>query len=250
MNKLFISKGEGEKNMPELNKIYNEDCLEFMKRLPDESIDLILTDPPYNTGMTAKSSSTRLKNFFDDSYTEEEYLELIRGGVSQMFRILKNNRAIYLFINWKELGTWIKEMKRVGFSVKNCIFWDKVIHGLNYMNYAYTHEFIIFATKGNFLPKHKENNSPYWKDIWSIQRSQDSNQDNTHHETVKNMDVISIPIIHASEKNDLIFDPFLGSGTTAIACKQLKRNFIGCEISKEYCDIAQRRLDGMTQLLF
>ena len=61
-------------------KIINGDCLEVMKTFPDKSFDLILTDPPYNTGMTAASSSTRLKNFFNDSYTDEAYLELVRGG--------------------------------------------------------------------------------------------------------------------------------------------------------------------------
>jgi DNA modification methylase len=70
------------------------------------------------------------------------------------------------------------------------------------------------------------------------------------HATQKPIDAMKKPIIFSSKENDIIFDPFLGSGTTAVACKQLKRNYIGCEISKEYCEIAQSRLDKMTRQLF
>lgn len=112
-------------------------------------------------------------------------------------------------------------MERAGFTVKNCIVWDKVVHGLNYINYAYTHEFIIYAVKGDFFPRHKENHSPFWKDIWSISRNLSNNQAGEHHETAKSIEVTKVPIIHASRVGDIILDPFVGSGTTAVAAKQI-----------------------------
>lgn len=228
-----------------INTIQKGDCLEFMRELPDKCIDLVLTDPPYNTGMTAKSSSTRLKNFFDDNFTDEEYLNLVRGGVEQFFRVLKDDKAIYIFISWKKLGLWIDELTRAGFKVKNCIVWDKVVHGLNYMNYAYTHEFIIFATKGNFLPKHKEKGSPHWKDIWHIQRTIDNRVQEEHHETIKPLNVLYPILQHSTEENDIVLEPFSGSGSIPVACKSFKRNFIGIELEEKYVKTAKERLEAL-----
>lgn len=235
----------------EVNKIYCMDCLEGMKQISDETIDLILTDPPYNTGMSISSSTGKtrrfnnkhnnyLGNFFDDDYADEDYLNLIQKVCINLFRVLKNNKAGYIFMNWKKLGLWIDELTNVGFKVKNVIIWDKVVHGLNYQNYAYTHELIIFFVKGNFFPNNKQ--EKYYKDVWNIQREINNFNDKEHHETVKNIKVVRLPIIHASNEGDLILDPFIGSGTTAVACKQLGRNFIGFEKEEKYVDIANKRL--------
>jgi len=244
----------------ELNKIYCMDCLEGLKKIPDNSVDLIVTDPPYNTGMTAenitrkdttntrfysKKSPIWLGNFFHDSYTDEEYIDLVRNCCIQLFRVLKENKAGYVYINWKMLGKWLDELKSSGFIVKNVIIWDKLVHGLNYQNYAYKYEMIIYFVKGRFQLNNKrpqDMNNYFYSDIWRIQRDL-GKQDNIYsHETVKQIKVVRLPIEHASREGDLICDPFMGSGTTAVACKQLNRNFIGFEISQEYCDIANKRL--------
>ena len=241
--------------MLELNKIYNMDCLEGMKQIDNNSVDLILTDPPYNTGMSPKNTSPinhptvmfkkkspdRLGNFFDDDLSSEKYQKLVIGSCIEFQRILKKNHAGYIFINWKQLGTWINSLEKVGLKVKNVIVWDKIVHGLNYQNYAYTYELIIFFIKGEFFPNNKQ--GKYYKDVWNIQRKIDTQNNKEHHETVKNIKIIRLPLIHASKGGDLILDPFIGSGTTAVACKQLNRKFIGFEISPEYCKIANQRLE-------
>lgn len=232
-----------------LNKIICGDCLEVMKKLPNKCVDLVLTDPPYNTGMTKNtgSSSTRLNSFFNDKYTDEEYENLVRGGATQLYRILKDNSCAYIFINWKELGRWLNILKDVGFNIKNTIVWDKVIHGLNYQNYAYTHEFIIFAVKGKTRPNNKQQDdraNGYYKDVWHIRRNMGNNSESDH-ETIKAKKVIERCMLHGSNEGDTILDPFLGSGTTAIVAQELKRNFIGIEISPEYCKIAQERLNNL-----
>ena len=144
------------------------------------------------------------------------------------------------------LGLWLEKLELVGFKVKNTIVWDKVVHGLNYQNYAYTYELIIFAVKGSYFPKNKIKDQ--YKDIWHLQRKIDNRGDELHHETVKLLEVVKIPIVHASNEGDLICDPFIGSGTTAVACKQLNRKFIGIEIEQKYCDIAKKRLEQSSLL--
>lgn len=229
--------------MLNINKIYCMDCLEGLRQLDDECIDLIITDPPYNTGMHASNTkSVRkpwLSNFFNDNLSDGEYYTLIYKVFKNLFRVLKSNKAIYIHINWKEMGNYIYMLEKFGFSVKNVIVWDKIIHGLNYQNYAYTYELIIFAIKGIFFPNNKING--FYKDIWHIQRAI-SNEQDSQHETIKPIILSKIMLQHSSNEGDLILDPFCGSGTTLVACKQSNRNFIGFEISQEYVNIANDRL--------
>lgn len=229
------------------NKIIQGDALTILKTMSDESVDCIVTDPPYNTGMTGGEKKARLSHFFNDKFTDEEYLNLVRGGAKLMYKVLKNNAPLYLFMNWKKLGIWIYELKRVGFNIKNTIVWDKVIHGLNYQNYAYTHEFIIFATKGTYKPKNKPGN--YWTDMWHIKRNIGNNHAGGTHETVKQNLVVELPILHGSNEGDTILDPFVGSGTTCVAAKKLNRNYLGIELNLEYIKIAEKRISEVPESL-
>jgi site-specific DNA-methyltransferase (adenine-specific) len=232
--------------MLETNKIHKGDALELLKLIPDNSVDLILTDPPYNTGMISTSNNGRLCNFFNDKYSLEEYENLVKKSCSEFYRVLKENKAIYIYINWKSLGIWVDNMKLNNFNIKNVIIWNKIVHGLNYQNYAHTYEMIIFATKGIFFPQNKsvkDKNNGFYKDVWNIQRKIDNSNDKNHHETVKITKVVEIPILHSTNPQDLVLDPFIGSGTTAVACLKLNRNFIGFELNQEYVDMANKRIE-------
>jgi DNA modification methylase len=229
--------------MIELNKIYNMDCLEGMKQIEDESIDAIITDPPYNTGMKEKGDNSWLSHFFFDDYSDEEYANLVNKSCAEYYRILKKNKPLYIFINWKSLCIWLNALKKVGFSVKNVIVWDKKIHGLNWQYYSYTYELIIFAVKGEFIPNNKGYGDKYYQDVWHIERNLNNQSEKvSHHETEKPVKIINIILKHSTKEGDIVLDPFLGSGTTAVACINLGRNFIGFEINKEYCDVANKRI--------
>jgi len=158
-----------------------------------------------------------------------------------MHRILKKDKPLYLFINWKQLGLWLQELKSRGFNIKNVIVWDKIVHGLNYQNYANTYELIIYAVKGNWFPYNKtehDHKKGYFTDVWHIQRKM---TDNTDHETMKAEDVIATILNHAP-REQIICDPFMGSGTTAYVAKKLGRNYIGIELNHDYIEICNKRL--------
>ena len=225
------------------NKVICGDCLEVMKGIPDNSVDLIVTDPPYNTGMSQKktSGSTRLSHFFDDDYIEEDYQKLVDNCCKEFWRLLKDDKRIYIFMNWKEYPRWFYALSYVGFTIKACIVWDKMIHGLG-SQYKYTHEFIIFAVKGNPLIKQPGELSGYYKDIWRVQRM---NYKNKEHDTQKPIKIMWMPISHGSDVGEIILDPFIGSGTAGVAAYSLGRKYIGIELNPKYVKIAEARIKAV-----
>lgn len=151
-------------------QLYLGNSIEEMKKIPSNSVDAIITDPPYNTGMDNSNkeyrrpelntdqkdqrNGGRLLYFFNDKYTKEEYIDLIENFYLQVYRVLKDDRGVFIFMGWKNVGYW-QIHNPTSLELKNIIVWDKKIHGLGYQNYAHTHEFIMFYTKGNFFPNNK-----------------------------------------------------------------------------------------------
>lgn len=221
-------------------KLHTGNCRSLLRSIPKASVDCIVTDPPYNTGMTANPSGTYLRNFFHDKFSDEEYQTLIRDTAAEAFRVLRENAAAYVFSNWKVYPLWADHFRAAGFRIKNVIVWDKVVHGLNYKNYAYTHEFIIFAVKGRFFPK--KVGDGLFKDVWSLQRILRHSTKPGHHETVKPLAVISPCILHTTRRGGLVLDPFMGTGTTGVAAAKLERRFIGIDINPRYVAMARRRI--------
>lgn len=218
------------------------DCRDALPKIPSDSVDLVLTDPPYNTGLKA-SNSTRLTHFFDDALPSDEYRALAREVCRELFRVLREDRAAYVFMNWKSLGVWLDALAGAGFRLKNAIVWDKVVQGLNYQNYAYTHEFLIFAVKGQFHPRNRGLQDDAWHDLWHIRRElRQTTAAVEHHETVKPEAVLRRPIEHASEPGDLVLDPFAGTGTTCVVAKKLGRGFLGIERESRYHAVAVAEL--------
>lgn len=216
------------------------DAKERLREIPDKSVDLVLTDPPYNTGMKRMPSATRFRNFFDDALPPDEYRALACEVCGELYRVLRADRAIYVFMGWKSLGVWLDELSRAGFHLKNVIVWDKVIHGMNYQNYAYTHEFLIFAVKGSFHPRNKGTGDDSYRDLWHIRREmRQPRNDEFHHETVKPVEVVRRPIEHASEPGDLVLDPFFGSGRILIVANDLGRDYLGIERDPRFYEMAQ-----------
>jgi len=220
-----------------INKIICGDCLEVMKDIPDNTIDLVVTDPPYGINyQSAWRIDTERFDFIEgDKNINSTFLK-------DCFRILKEDCGCYIFTRVDVYPEWLKEVEKY-FKIKSVIVWDRIIHGLGDLNgsYAPLYDLIIYAVKGKPILK---GNRP--KNILRVQRV---DSDKLLHPTQKPERLIESLIKNSSNENDIVLDTFLGSGTTAVACKKLNRKFIGIEINSEYCKIAEERLKKVPERL-
>ena len=219
----------------ELNKIYNADCLNVMNKLPDNSIDLLLTDPPYRihakSGGGLHNKRDWLKNVHDDKIDEFEplpFLELIYPKI-KVFNA-------YIFCS-KDL---IKDY--ITFAEGNNLNWDIIIMAKNNPiptknnKYLSDVEYCFFMReKGAYF-----NNELDYKNYYKVKHINVT--PNKYHSTEKPVGFIKQLIKVSSQENDIIIDPFIGSGTTAVCASMLNRNFIGYEILDKYYNTALRRL--------
>ena len=210
-----------------------------------QKADMVLTDPPYNTGMAKnKDAKARLSHMFSDNFTEEQWSDLLSGIALSINKNTKKDCAIYVFIDWRRLHE-IKNALSKLFAVKNVIVWDKIVHGLG-SDYKSTYENIVVAKKGN--PAINNRIEKDYQDIWRVQRKIGRDAD---HATKKPIEILKKPILHASNKNSIVFDLFLGSGSTMVACHQLDRICYGMEISEQYCQVIvdrMRKLDSTIEI--
>lgn len=212
-----------------VNKIICGDCLEVMKEMPDKSVDLVLTDPPY--GMSYQSSWRTEKH---DKIENDDSLDWFPDFIKECYRVLKDNSHCYLFCNDYSITDFRKQAEQAGFNPKRTLVWVKNNHtsGDLYGDYGNKTEFIVFLEKGRkHLNGKRECNVIYCdRDLTEL------------HPTKKPEKLIGYLALKSSNESDIVFDPFSGSGTTAVACKDLKRNFIGIEKEPKYVEIAKNRL--------
>jgi len=228
--------------MLELNKIYNMDCLEGMKQIKDNSIPLIITDPPYN--INYKSNRSLDKKYRERIQKTEWDINFdIKPFFNEMMRILKEDGVLYLFGRSDTYDQY-------PIKANNVLVWDKLDFGLGDLNwYSTSYEFIYVFRKNKGKANWCAKNRP--EGIFRHYKVQNFNSEEGNPNLLINNQFMKHPtqkpikLIRDIIKNhniNLILDPFMGSGTTAVASKQLNRNFIGFEISKDYCDIANKRL--------
>ena len=222
--------------MLETNKIYNMDCLEGMKYIDDKSIDLVVTDPPYklvqggctNKAVTLKGA-TNLKsgNVFSDNSIK------FSDWIPEVYRVLKENSHCYIMCNDRNLKELLIESENAGFKLLNILVWKKKRHSPN-RYYLKNAEFIVFLRKG----KAKNINN-----MGTFQCLEIDNVENKLHPSEKPVKLMEIFICNSSKSGDTVLDPFMGSGTTAIACINTNRNYIGFELNKEYYELAKNRIN-------
>lgn len=223
-----------------------------MKTLPAESIDLIVTSPPYNlrnsTGNGMKdgrggkwANAALIKGYedaeFKDDLPHEEYVAWQRECLTQMMRLIKDDGAIFYNHKWRVQGGLLQDRQDIvaGFPVRQIIIWRRK-GGINF-NKGYflpTYEVIYLITKKDFVLAKGANSHG---DIWEF------NQE------VKNPHPAPFPValierIISSTNAEIVLDPFMGSGTTAIAAQNLQRKYVGIELSAKYIELAKERLKG------
>ncbi len=234
-----------------INKIYNMDCLEGLKLIPDNSIDLVVTDPPYkivqggcsNKAVTINACGRILNKHDGDN------IELVKKGkifnhneiqfnewLPEIYRVLKDNSHCYIMINGRNLAELQMEAEKVGFEFHNIIGWDKGNATPNKW-YMQRLEFILFLRKG----KAKNINNMGTTTLLQVPNFKKGTK---QHPTEKPIDLMKILIENSSSENEIVLDPFMGVGSTALACKELNRQFIGFELDKHYCELAEKRISN------
>jgi DNA modification methylase len=237
----------------EINHIYRADCLFGFKKIDNESVDLIFTDPPYYQNRA--QNITSLKNHKDvvtefkfDGYTsEQEYLQFIENVLRECYRVAKNGASGYLWCGDDFVSYINRITEKVGFQFRKVIHWHKTnpfpaIHTRKM--FANSMELLVHFSKGT--PKtwnHKQVNEMHN----FIEAPICMGKERKKHQTQKPLKVC-VPFIEiSSNKNDLILDPFMGSGTTAVAALMANRNFTGFEIDSNYCKIIDERINEFLQ---
>ena len=210
----------------ELNKIYCEDCLEGMEKLPDNSIDLIITDPPYGDNIGYGRSNKEILNNEDETINYK-MLDIC-------YLKLKNDSNLYLFTNWKFVEKIRKYIiDKTNFTIRMMLVIVKNNFGMGY-GFRNQYELCLVLEKGKV--SYNLNN------FSNVIFMEHINHNGNTHPHQKGIEIIKKMLKHSSKENDIVLDCFMGSGTTAVACKELERNFIGFELSEEYCQIANKRL--------
>lgn len=212
-----------------INKIIQGDCLEIMKQMPDKCVDLILTDPPYGMNYQSSRRIDRHEKIEQDNNTD-----WFKPFAIQSFRLLREDTHIYIFCNEYAISHFRDWLEEVGFTNKRTLVWVKNNHTSGDLegDYANKTEYILYAHKGRRILKGARETNVI-----------EENRVNTDmHPTEKPLNLMQFFIEKSSEEDEIVFDPFLGSGTTAVAAKQLGRKYIGIELSEKYCEIARERL--------
>ncbi len=215
--------------------IYNEDCLEGMKRLADKSVDLIVTDPPFAVGLT----SNGIRGTYEDLNLLRPFWELC---LTEWRRVLKDGAQIYVNTDWRTYPFLYPILQKF-FVPRNLIVWDLMwLKAGNF--YRYTHELIIFASNGEITRTF----SPSETDIWRIRCVINRQQQKRRHPAEKPVELCEKMIRNSSREGDTVLDCFAGSGTTGVACVNTNRNFVGFEIDERFFNVAQKRIDDAENL--
>lgn len=218
--------------------IQQSDAIDWLKKLPSESVDLVVTDPAYESleKHRAKGTTTRLKNSQSSSNAWFQIFpnERFQALFVEIYRVLKKNTHFYLYCD-QETMFYVKPIaEKTGFKFWKPIVWDKQKIGMGY-HYRARYEFILFFEKG----KRKLNNLGI-PDILSYPRIRGG------YPTEKPVALSQTLIEQSSSNNEIVVDPFLGSGSVAEAALNSQRRFIGCDIADNSISLARERLNNIS----
>lgn len=227
-------------------KLINGNAIEFMRTLKDESVDLIVTDPPYKVtargnagnsgGMMQSKLSMQGKIFKHNNVKPIEY-------IPEFYRLLKDGSHCYIMTNHVNLQEMLNTATECGFHFIKSLIWNKgnKIMGQFYMSQF---EYILFFRKG----KGKKINKCGTADILSVPNKKTKGKDGKNiHDTEKPVELMKILIENSTQEGELVLDPFIGVGAVGIACKELNRDYIGIELDKEYWEIANERIEKLNK---
>ena len=243
------------------NKIINSDSLKELKKIPDESIDLIFADPPYNLQLRnqlTRPDRSRV-NAVNDDWDQFEsfkiYDDFTVNWLRECKRVLKKNGSIWVIGSYHNIFRVGAKIQDLGFWILNDVIWNKNNPMPNFRGTRFTnaHETLIWASKNknskytfNYQSLKCLNDDLQMRSTWNLPicNGKERLKENGKkvHSTQKPESLLHRILLASSNKNDLILDPFLGSGTTAVVAKKLGRTFYGIEKNKKYFEAATKRL--------
>lgn len=208
----------------------NRDCFDIIKKIEDDSIDLILTDPPYGIDLTPQRENSKFKN---TKVINDNTLEWLDSYVEDIYRISKN--VACFFCGWQHIDKFKIALEKK-FIIKNILIWNKDWFGMG-NNYRPNYEMIILCCKTNLTtPSNNKSNILTYRRL--------SPQKLTH-SCEKPIDLLSDLISELSKEGDVILDTFMGSGSTIDSAKRLNRKYIGIELDENYFNIAKERISNI-----
>lgn len=244
----------------EINKIYNMNCIEGMGLIPQNKIDLIITDPPFAINFKAtKANYNRTASRVMQGYNEikaVDYYDFTFNWMKEAFRILKGSGSMYVFSGWNNLKDILKALDDVGFITVNHIIWKYQFGVVTKKKFVTSHYHCLYVCKNDkqrkFFPfsrfektsKSNDGRSLHYKDkedVWEIKREYWTGDEKTP--TKLPSELIEKLLHYSSEKQDVVLDPFLGSGQVAVVSKSMNRKYLGFEIVPQYYKFAKKRLD-------
>jgi len=222
-------------------KLFHGDCLEVMRGMADNSVDLVLTDPPYK--ITSRGGYTSAGGMLLDKGVREGEIFTnnstdIKEYLPEFFRVLKEQGHCYIMVNNKNLSDFLSVISESDFHLIKTMVWakDNKIMSQAYMSQF---EFILFLRKGKF----KKINNCGTSDLLQFKNIKSEGIDKKPlHYTEKPVGLMECLVGNSSNEHDIVLDPFLGIGSTGIACKKLNRDFIGIELDDKYFKIASERI--------
>ena len=242
------------------NLIYNEDCIQGMRRIPSDVVDLVITDPPFGIEFKAKRPNyNRVADRVLEGYAEVptgDYFEFSLTWLAEVKRVLRNSGSIFIFSGWNNLRDLLNAVHELELQTVNHIIWKYQFGVATKRKFVTSHYHCLFLAKDdktrNFYlnsrfdgsEKTEDGKSLRYKDmedVWTINREYWTGDIKTP--TKLPYELVSKILNYASEENDLVMDPFLGSGQVAVVAQMLKRRYLGYEIVPEYFKFASTRLN-------
>ncbi len=252
-----------------INKIIKGNCIEEMKKIPNESVDMIFADPPYfmqTEGVLNRTNGTKFNGVEDewDKFKDySEYDEFTTRWLAECKRIMKKDATIWVIGSFQNIYRLGYIMQNMGFWILNDVIWAKpnAVPNFGGTRFQNSHETMLWCTKDkkskytfNYKTMKFLNNEKQEKSVWNIgicignERLKDE-KGNKVHSTQKPEKLLYNIIISSTKPGDVVLDPFFGTGTTGAVAKATGRNYIGIEMEENYIKYAQKRLEKIEPVL-
>lgn len=222
-------------------KLINGDALKLLPEIATASVDLIVTDPPY--GKAIAMNRRKHKDKLCEVIAGDHDLETVRQAVPELFRVLKPNSAMFMFMSPTTMAQVEPWLVGAGFKIKNHIVWDKVAHGVGDLKGSFSSQWecLFLAVKGRpLLRGHRHS------DIWRYPRIASQKM---LHMNQKPVELLKRCIAEFSDEDNIVLDPFMGSGSTGVAALELNRQFIGVELDSQYYNVATERIGQLSDII-